>query len=152
MQKTTFRINKMDCPSEEQLIRLKLDSMPNIKSLQFDIQNRQLSVIHSENSRKILSLLETLQLETSILSEETIESDVTTSKNQKIERKTLAIVLLINTAFFAIEFITGFIANSMGLVADSMDMLADGIVYGLALGAVGGTIIRKKNTAKTHSS
>lgn len=148
MQKTTFRINKMDCPSEEQLIRLKLDSMPNIKSLQFDIQNRQLSVIHSENSRKILSLLETLQLETSILSEETIESDVTTSKNQKIERKTLAIVLLINTAFFAIEFITGFIANSMGLVADSMDMLADGIVYGLALGAVGGTIIRKKNTAK----
>jgi Co/Zn/Cd efflux system component len=36
----------------------------------------------------------------------------------------------------------------MGLVADSLDMLADSIVYGLALIAVGGTVIRKKNIAK----
>ncbi|KKX49171.1 hypothetical protein L950_0216910 [Sphingobacterium sp. IITKGP-BTPF85] len=32
----------------------------------------------------------------------------------------------------------------MGLVADSLDMLADSIVYGLALFAVGGSMIRKK--------
>ena len=37
----------------------------------------------------------------------------------------------------------------MGLVADSLDMLADSIVYGLALFAVGGTITRKKNIAKS---
>jgi Co/Zn/Cd efflux system component len=36
----------------------------------------------------------------------------------------------------------------MGLVADSLDMLADSIVYGLALLAVGGTIALKKNIAK----
>jgi Co/Zn/Cd efflux system component len=35
----------------------------------------------------------------------------------------------------------------MGLVADSLDMLADGIVYGLALLVVGGTVA-KKNIAK----
>lgn len=36
----------------------------------------------------------------------------------------------------------------MGLVADSLDMLADGIVYGLALFAVGGTVLKKKKIAK----
>jgi len=56
--------------------------------------------------------------------------------------------LIINYSFFAIEIITGLISNSMGLVADRMDMLADGIVYGLALIAVGGTIKRKKSIAK----
>jgi len=35
----------------------------------------------------------------------------------------------------------------MGLVADSLDMLADALVYGLSLLAVGGTIARKKNIA-----
>jgi len=37
----------------------------------------------------------------------------------------------------------------MGLVAASRDMLADSIVYGLALFAVGGTMTRKKNVAKS---
>ena len=45
------------------------------------------------------------------------------------------------------EMLTGFIAGSMGLVADSLDMLADSIVYGLSLFAVGGAISRKKNIA-----
>jgi Co/Zn/Cd efflux system component len=36
----------------------------------------------------------------------------------------------------------------MGLIADSFDMLADSIVYGLALFAIGGTLLRKKNIAK----
>ena len=37
----------------------------------------------------------------------------------------------------------------MGLVADSLDMLADAFVYGISLFAVGGTITRKKQIAKT---
>ena len=36
----------------------------------------------------------------------------------------------------------------MGLVADSLDMLADSIVYGLSLLAVGHSMIRKKKIAK----
>ncbi|MBZ4676233.1 MAG: cation transporter, partial [Anaerophaga sp.] len=35
-----------------------------------------------------------------------------------------------------------------GLVADSLDMLADALVYGLSLWAVGSTVIRKKKVAK----
>jgi Co/Zn/Cd efflux system component len=37
----------------------------------------------------------------------------------------------------------------MGLIADSLDMLADSFVYGISLFAVGGTVTRKKNIAKT---
>jgi Co/Zn/Cd efflux system component len=36
----------------------------------------------------------------------------------------------------------------MGLVADSLDMLADALVYGLSLWAVGSTVIRKKKVAR----
>jgi hypothetical protein len=43
MQKTIFNITKMDCPSEEQLIRMKLQKFDEIKSLEFDIPNRKLS-------------------------------------------------------------------------------------------------------------
>jgi Co/Zn/Cd efflux system component len=39
-------------------------------------------------------------------------------------------------------------SKSMGLVADSLDMLADSMVYGLALLAVGATMRRKKNVAR----
>ena len=41
MQKTIFKIIKMDCPSEEQLIRMKLQKFDEIKSLEFDIANRK---------------------------------------------------------------------------------------------------------------
>ena len=37
----------MDCPSEENLIRMKLDGISNIKNLEFDIPNRRLTVYHS---------------------------------------------------------------------------------------------------------
>ena len=39
MNKTIFNITKMDCPSEEQLIRMKLQNFDTVKSLEFDIPN-----------------------------------------------------------------------------------------------------------------
>ena len=57
-------------------------------------------------------------------------------------------VLLINFGFFIVEMGAGLIANSMGLIADSLDMLADSFVYGLALLAVGASVLRKKQVAK----
>ena len=147
MQKTTFKIAKMDCPSEEQMIRMKLDDLTNIQSLGFDIPNRLLHVFHIDNNEQIFQRLDTLKFDTSILSTVSVDN-FTATDNQNDERKTLWTVLIINFLFFAIEIVTGLISNSMGLVADSLDMLADSIVYGLALIAVGGTVVRKKNIAK----
>ena len=47
MEKTIFEIAKMDCLSEENLIRMKLDGISSIKNLDFDISNRKLTVFHN---------------------------------------------------------------------------------------------------------
>ncbi|NUN09481.1 MAG: cation transporter [Ignavibacteriaceae bacterium] len=147
MQKTIFRIEKMDCPSEEQMVRMKLQGFTEIESLGFDIPNRKLTVFHRGEKDHILSSLEELNLNTSILSSNETDESLNAGTHSE-ERNLLWIVLAINFSFFGIEILTGFIAGSMGLVADSLDMLADAVVYGMALLAVGTTAAKKKNIAK----
>ncbi|HQO63368.1 MAG TPA: cation transporter, partial [Syntrophorhabdus sp.] len=146
MVKTTFRISKMDCPSEEQMIRARLEGMNNIKSLKFDIPGRLLEVYHLNGCEGFLAALENLHLDTKLISSETTE-DVDIGGEHRLQRHVLWQVLVINFFFFALEIAFGLIAGSMGLVADSLDMLADSIVYGLSLFAVGGTVVLKKRIA-----
>ncbi|MCD2259123.1 cation transporter [Psychroserpens luteolus] len=146
MQKSVFEITKMDCPSEENLIRMKLDGISGIANLDFDIPNRKLTVFHSEENELIeKSILELNLGGKKILTEQTDRINFKENANQK---KLLWSVLAINFTFFLIEMTTGIISKSMGLVADSLDMLADSFVYGISLFAVGGTLIRKKRIAK----
>jgi cation diffusion facilitator family transporter len=56
---------------------------------------------------------------------------------QVAQRRTLRWALAINAAMFFVEFTAGWLAQSTGLVADSLDMLADTLVYGMGLYAVG---------------
>lgn len=148
IQKSIFIISKMDCPSEERLIRMKLDSISDIQSLKFDIQERSLSVYHKGDYQEILASLDELKLDTKYdKTEQTEEIEIIIEDNSK-EKSLLWQVLLINLFFFLLESVTGFLSNSMGLVADGMDMLADTMVYGLGLIAVGSTMAKKKNIAK----
>ena len=145
MYKTTFQISKMDCPSEENLIRMKLDGIEGIINLDFDIQKRILVVYHKGLVEKIKNAIGELKLDDKILSTEKIDDEQHfESSNQ---RKLLISVLVINFVFFVIEITTGLLSKSMGLVADSLDMLADSFVYGISLLAVGRSIIRKKRIA-----
>lgn len=143
--KTVFDIPKMDCPSEENLIRVKLSSIQEIKKLEFNLEKRELSVYHSDNLKDIENSILSLNLGGKIVSSE--EIDFVGGEEENSQRKILIIVLIINFAFFYIEIITGIISNSMGLVADSLDMLADAFVYGISLYAVGSTVQRKKRVA-----
>lgn len=146
MEKTTFEITKMDCPSEENLIRMKLDGISSIKNLDFDISNRRLTIFHSGQIDQIEKSILELNLGGQKLTTE--KTDQTEFKENSNQKKLLWTVLVINFAFFVIEMTTGLISKSMGLVADSLDMLADSFVYGISLFAVGGTLIRKKRIAK----
>jgi len=146
MEKTTFEITKMDCPSEENLIRMKLDGILSIKNLDFDISNRRLTIFHSGQIDQIEKSILELNLGGQKLTTE--KTDQTEFKENSNQKKLLWTVLIINFAFFVIEMTTGLISKSMGLVADSLDMLADSFVYGISLFAVGGTLIRKKRIAK----
>lgn len=65
------------------------------------------------------------------------------------EQKTVLYWLLtINAVMCVIEMIVGILADSTALIADSLDMLADAVVYGIGIYAVGKTIIHKANAAK----
>ena len=44
---TVFRIENMDCPTEETLIRSKLSSLPQVEQLEFNLVQRRLSVKHT---------------------------------------------------------------------------------------------------------
>jgi len=146
MEKTVFQITKMDCPSEENLIRMKLGHIQEIKNLEFDIPNRKLTVIHADRLHEIENCIVDLNLGGRRLSTE--QSNQFDFRVQSNQRKLLWTVLIINFGFFVIEIVTGLISKSMGLVADSLDMLADSLVYGLSLYAVGGTIARKKTISR----
>lgn len=147
MNKTTFRIQAMDCPSEERLIRMKLEGDPAVHQLEFDIPERKLVVFHNRGYTSILEKLHTLKLNSSFQETVTdIEVVITPSSNN--ERSILWKVLLINFSLFILEMLYGILSDSMALIADSLDMLADSLVYGMALLAVGGTLALKKNIAK----
>lgn len=137
----------MDCPTEERLIRMKLEILANIRFLEFDLQKRELVVCHLGSYEPIFHSLNSLDLNTSLLSSSNVdnfEPSITVANERQLLKK----VLFINFAFFVIELLAGYIAHSMGLIADSFDMLADSIVYGLAFFAAGSTMLNKKRVAK----
>ncbi|MDL2208429.1 cation transporter [Parabacteroides sp. OttesenSCG-928-O15] len=144
--KSVFHIPKMDCPCEENLIRMKLDGDENIIQLDFDLIGRILTVTHNKEVDRIVEKLDSLALGSQL--RETEETSVLPIKEEnKQQRKVLWTVLAINFGFFGIEMTTGLISKSMGLVADSLDMLADALVYGMSLIVVGAAVARKKKVA-----
>ena len=137
----------MDCSSEEQMIRMKLEGIESILQLNFDIPNRKLEVIHSGDVSLFEKDIHALNFDSTLVLTEEYTAPIE-SNNDEVERKMLWWVLAINFSFFVIEMLYGWISKSMGLVADSLDMLADSIVYGMSLMAVGSTILKKKKIAK----
>lgn len=64
------------------------------------------------------------------------------------QKNTLIILLALNGIMFAIELIAGWLSHSAGLMADGLDMLADAVVYGLGIYAVGRAIEAKNRAAR----
>jgi Co/Zn/Cd efflux system component len=137
----------MDCPSEENLIRLKLDGLPGVRKLEFDLDSRKLVVFHSEENKDITDRLQGLNLGSELVETGIYHGDIE-KESHEAQSKLLWTVLAINGAFFLIESTAGWLSGSMGLVADSLDMLADAFVYGLSIWAVGSSVARKKSVAR----
>lgn len=64
------------------------------------------------------------------------------------QRKVLRLLLAINGVMFAVEFLVGLWADSSGVLADSLDMLADALVYGVSLYAIGRAAAIKVTAAR----
>lgn len=73
-------------------------------------------------------------------------SDV--SANTEAERRTLRVALALNLTMCIVGIAAGFLAQSVGILADGVDMLADAAAYGLALLAVQRGLAFKRNAAR----
>ena len=146
--KSKFKISKMDCPCEENLIRMKLEPFTEIKGLEFDISNRELVIFHVGKVGEIETSILELNLQGKRIHTEPAGKFLGSRRDDEDQKQLLKTVLAINFIFFLIEVSTGFFAKSMGLVADSLDMLADAFVYGISLLAVARSMLKKKAIAK----
>lgn len=147
---TALSVPKMDCPSEENMIRMALSDIGRIDSLTFDLAKRQLHVTHSGEAQPIIDKLLPLGLGTSLLESRPLAERAQPAADPSgdaAEARTLRLLLAINAVMFFVEMTWGLIAQSTGLVADSLDMFADAAVYGLALYAVGRAAALKTRAA-----
>ncbi len=148
-----FNVPKMDCPSEERLIRLTLDSIEPSVGLLFDIPERKVRVFHDGNLDEITLKIESLKFGAKLSStQKSCDKEISKAKafakdNEAQETRILKWLLVINAVMFVIEIIAGWKAQSTGLIADSIDMFADAAVYGLAIYAVGHCIKKKLRAA-----
>ena len=55
-------VSKMDCPSEERLVRLALAGEQSVEGLEFDMPNRAIKVFHKGSGQNIYSKLVPLGL------------------------------------------------------------------------------------------
>jgi cation transport ATPase len=148
-----YHVPKMDCPSEEGMIRMALDSVEPKVTLEFDTPNRKVRIFHGETAHQIeermraLGLGATLESTTPVASEAIALAQASAEQDAERESGILKWLLAINGVMFVIEITVGWWAQSTGLIADSLDMFADAAVYGVALYAVGHSVRMKLRAA-----
>ncbi len=142
----------MDCPSEERLIRLALDSLDGIGQLEFDLESRRLHVVHTDGlAETVLGRLEPLRFGAEVVASRPAEPTTCAAApatDTAGEARVLWQLLAINAAMFVLELGLGLWGQSTGLIADSLDMLADAMVYGVSLYAVGRSAVSQQQAAR----
>ncbi len=148
-----FSVPKMDCPSEEGMIRMAFSSLEPKVFLSFDIPNRFVTIYHADNLDEVTLRIESLNYGAvlnntqKISAREIKQAQQSSSKNDRDEAITLKWLLAINGFMFFIELAVGLYAQSTGLIADALDMFADAAVYALALLVVGKSVQLKLRAA-----
>lgn len=138
----------MDCPSEVKLIEGVFENLNPLIKIEFDLDKRVVTFYHNIEEDLILRSLRGISLPGEIINSEEIKDGDVPEVSLSVEAKTLKYLLTINFTMFVAEVIVGIYAESTGLLADGLDMLADSLVYGISLYAVGKTIIIKNKAAR----
>lgn len=150
---STFHVPKMDCPSEENLIRIQLGSIESDLKIEFDIPNRIVRVTHRSEYEKIDQAMlscgfgSIMEGSRPAQGQEKADYFDSSQRDNDQEATILKLLLAINAFMFVFELTVGWLGQSTGLIADSLDMFADAAVYGMALLAVGKSVGKKLNAA-----
>jgi Co/Zn/Cd efflux system component len=148
-----YRVPKMDCPSEEGMIRMALDGIEPSVVLEFDTPNRKVRIFHGDNATTIESRMQSLRLGATLektvpVADKALASALDADAKASLqEAGILKWLLAINATLFVTELFVGWWAESTGLIADSLDMFADAAVYGVSLYAVGYSANKKLRAA-----
>jgi cation transport ATPase len=67
MTTTRLRVGKMDCAAEEQLVRMRLDTVAGIHRVDIDLANRTVAVDHEGTVKEITAALDSLDLDSAEL-------------------------------------------------------------------------------------
>ncbi|PZP83899.1 MAG: cadmium-translocating P-type ATPase [Azospirillum brasilense] len=120
---SVYRIQKMDCPTEERLIRNKLEPMSGIHELRFNLMQRELTVRHElEDDQPIVAALETLGMEPERKEGadcKSCEHDHENGKDATVSRMAKWLVAISGVAAFAAE-----ISGWMGAEEGSLQVIA----------------------------
>ncbi|TSE33425.1 cation transporter [Tepidimonas charontis] len=145
--RSVFTVPKMDCPSEENLIRMALRDLPQAR-LTFDLAQRRVTVLHTGPAQAVLQRLTPLNLGAALVHTEPAVGEPSPGTHaDATEARVLWTLLAINAMMFVLEMVVGLLAQSTGVLADGMDMFADAAVYGVALYAVGRSAAHKMRAA-----
>lgn len=145
--RSVFSVPGMDCPSEERLIRIALDGVDGLRGLDFDLSARTLAVTHDGPPDLLQAKLAALGMGAALIESRPCAAALPVTPDDAGESRVLRLLLAINAFMFVFELLTGWWAQSTGLIADALDMLADAAVYGLSLYAVGRSAQQKLGVA-----
>jgi Co/Zn/Cd efflux system component len=145
MTVSRYHVAAMDCPTEEQLVRMALGDVDHIDRIEVDLDRRDVLIGHTGDTHAITAALLALDLGATFVDD---TSQIGPAADTRRERRALIFAFVVNAGFFVGELTVGLISRSMGLIADALDMGADASVYALSLAAVGTAAARKKRLAR----
>ena len=148
MKRARFSVPKMDCAAEEQLVRMALAHERTVHDVAVDLQVREVAVLHDSDVDAPQRLLAGLGLGARLIESTPADDAAVATHPPRDERRTLRLVLAINGAMFLGEAIGAYLADSSALLADSLDMLADAMVYGIALYGASAALATQQRAAR----
>ena len=117
-----YHVSRMDCPSEEGVIRMALDSVEPKVTLEFDTPNRIVRIFHGDNADVIEERMHSVGLGATLEITSPVDSDAIAQAHEDAQQEAqkesgiLKWLLAINGIMFVIEITIGWWAQSTGLI------------------------------------
>lgn len=124
-RETVYLIQKMDCPTEEKLIRNKLEGIPGIEELRFNLMQRELTVLHRlVDEQPIEAALNALDMEPRRKSEDCDNCGAHTVAATGVSTRTKLLIGISGAAAMVAEISSWMGAEEKSLLVIALSVLA----------------------------